>query len=156
MDEREHIIREVIKVLPELARALNREVASHAAAVREMTRGKERPALSAAQLRTLIHLAQYGPQTMGELAKGLQITMASATGLVKPLAQLGFVVRSRDNRDERVVRVGLSDEAQGMADQILAHWRQQVEEALSDLDDEDCRRFLEVLGKLAGRKGGAE
>ena len=105
-----------------------------------------------AQIRTLVHLAQYGPQTMGELAEGLQITMASTTGLVKPLAAMGYVTRSRDDHDRRVVRVGLSPEAQVMADRILVERRLEVEAALTGMDDASCRHFLQGLERLAGRR----
>ena len=103
MDERERIAREIIKLLPELARSLNRDVAGHMVAMHDAAGNAtgSPPEVSGAQLRTLIHLAQYGPQTMGELAEGLQITMASATGLVKPLVQMGYVTRGRDVDDQQ-------------------------------------------------------
>jgi DNA-binding MarR family transcriptional regulator len=154
MDERERIVREVIKLLPELAKSLNRDVAAHAVAMRDAAGhgAAGGPEVSAAQLRTLIHLTQYGPQTMGELAEGMQITMASATGLVKPLVQMGYVTRSRDANDQRVVRVGLSPGAQRLAGEILADGRRQVEAALLGMDDEACRDFLEGLERLVGRR----
>jgi DNA-binding MarR family transcriptional regulator len=164
VDERERIIREVIKVLPELANSLNRDVALHAVAgvasggtrvgaAQAGTAGAgAAKALSTAQVRALVHLAQYGSQTMGELAEGMQITTASATGLIKPLVALGHVARARDPNDERVVRVTLSERAQGMADQILAERRREVEAALIGMDDAACRSFLEGLERLVGRR----
>jgi DNA-binding MarR family transcriptional regulator len=160
--ERERIIREVIKVLPELATSLNRDVAMHAAAAAwpEGAAGRAlgQPGagaigvLSTAQVRTLVHLAQYGPQTMGELAEGMQITTASASGLIKPLVALGHVSRSRDPHDERVVRVALSPPAQALADKILAERRREVEAALTGMDNSACRAFLEGLERLVGRR----
>jgi DNA-binding MarR family transcriptional regulator len=107
---------------------------------------------AAAQIRALVHLAQYGRQTMGDLAEGLQITMASATGLIKPLVALGYVVRTHDDDDRRVVWVELSPQAQSMADTILAARRLEVERALAGMDDVSCRHFLEGLERLAGRQ----
>lgn len=150
MDERERIIREVIKVLPELGKHLVRDVAAHHAAMATGAPGGA--AVSSAQLRTLVHLAEYGPQTMGELAEGLQITMASASGLVKPLVEMGHVARTRDPRDRRVVRVRLSEQAQEFADGVLAEYRREVERALDDMNDETCRLFLQGLERLAGRE----
>lgn len=150
MDERERVIREVIKVLPELAKSLYRDAASHRAAA--LGPDAAAGSISTAQVRTLIHLAEYGPQTMGELAEGLQITMASATGLVNPLVELGHITRSRDPHDRRVVRVGLSDQAQSLADRILAERRREVETALEGMDLTSCRCFLEGLERLAGRR----
>jgi DNA-binding MarR family transcriptional regulator len=181
MDERERIIREVIKVLPELARSLSRDAAAHASGMYEAAQTGTAPGVapgiagarpqqppspagqavpgptalpevSAAQLRALIHLAQYGPQTMGELAEGMQITTASATGLVKPLVALGYIARSHDPHDQRVVRVALSGGAQEMADRLLTERRQEVEAALRGMNDQACRDFLEGLERLVGRK----
>ena len=150
MDERERVIREVIKVLPELAKSLNRDVASHAGALQ--AGAEPRGSVSTAQVRALVHLAQYGPQTMGELADGLQITTASATGLVNPLVELGHVTRSRDPNDRRVVRIGLSERAQSLARDIIAERRREVEAALEGMDLGACRCFLEGLERLAGRR----
>lgn len=161
MDDRERIIREVIKILPALAKSLNRDVGTHAIVGHHAGHHveqhaaddlRERSALSTAQVRTLVHLAQYGPQTMGELAEGMRISTASATGLIKPLFAAGLVERSRDPRDQRVVRVGLSPQARDLADRILARWRQEVEAALAGMNDEACRHFLEGLERLAGRQ----
>ena len=60
----------------------------------------------------MVHLFEYGPLTMGELAEGLSVTTPSATGLINPLADMGFVVRERDEEDRRVVRVRLSERAE--------------------------------------------
>jgi DNA-binding MarR family transcriptional regulator len=154
MDERERIAREIITLLPDLARSLNRDVAGHMVAMHDAAGNAagSPPEVSGAQLRTLIHLAQYGAQTMGELAEGLQITMASATGLVKPLVQMGYVTRSHDVNDQRVVRVALSPRAQQMADTILAERRREVESALTGMNDQACRDFLEGLERLVGRR----
>jgi DNA-binding MarR family transcriptional regulator len=159
MDERERVIREIIKVLPELAKSLNRDVAAHAAMMHASpgstasgsTSPGSTPSVSTAQLRALVHLAQYGPQTMGELAEGLQITTASATGLVNPLVEMGHVTRSRDANDRRVVRIGLSERAERLAKDIIAERRREVEAALDGMDLQACRSFLEGLERLAGR-----
>ncbi len=162
---RERIIREVLKILPGLAKKLTKDVASHAEARGGLARppatgstsslveaGAVAPPLSTAQVRTLIHLALYGPQTMGELAEGMHVTPASASGLVKPLVAAGLVERARDEQDERVVRVRLSPKAQELADRICAGWRREVETALEGMDDEACAHFLEGLERLAGKQ----
>jgi len=151
VEERERIIREVIKVLPALAKSLNRDSGVHATVRPDAGHDPSgKGAISTAQVRTLVHLAQYGPQTMGELAEGMRISTASASGLIKPLFAAGLVDRSRDPDDQRVVRVGLSPQARDLADRILAGWRREVEAALAGMDDEACRHFLEGLERLTG------
>jgi len=136
---RGRIVSEILKLLPELGKAFNDSMPHHA---------KAGPA-TYAQMKVLVHLAEYGPQTMGELAQGLRITTPSATGLVNPLADLGMVVRERDTQDRRVVRVRLSAGAEVIARDVLAKRRRAVEAALEGMDAEAQVHFLEGLARLA-------
>lgn len=136
--QQEQLVSEVLKVLPELGRALVDSVPAHA--------GERRA--SPAQMKVLVHLAEYGPQTMGDLAEGLGITTPSATGLVNPLAESGLVERERKPEDRRVVTVRLSDEARDMADHILGARRLTVEGALEGLGTDAQQHVLEGLRRL--------
>jgi DNA-binding MarR family transcriptional regulator len=135
----EDVIHEVMKLLPELFRAFSRRLPQHA----------RREGASLAQMKALVQLAEYGPQTMGELARGLGITTPSATGLVNPLVEMGHVVRERDPNDRRVVRVRLSEAAQTLAEDILAERRGEVAAALDGMSPEAQMNFLEGLSRLA-------
>jgi MarR family transcriptional regulator, organic hydroperoxide resistance regulator len=136
---RQRIVSEILKLLPELGKALNDSMPEHA---------KGGPA-TYAQMKVLVHLAEYGAQTMGELAQGLRVTTPSATGLVNPLAAIGMVVRERDTQDRRVVRVRLSAKAEVIAREVLAKRRHDIEAALEGMDAEAQLHFLEGLTRLA-------
>lgn len=135
----QEIAHEITKLLPELMRAFTRRMPQHA----------RREGASLAQMKALVQLAEYGPQTMGELARGLGITTPSATGLVNPLVEMGHVVRERDPGDRRVVRVALSESAQRLADDVLSERRSEIESALQGMAYEAQRNFLEGLTRLA-------
>lgn len=138
-DDQARIVRDIIALLPDVAKDLSRKPLD---CVR-------REDVSVAQVKVLVHLAQYGPRTMSELAGGLGITLPSATGLVNPLVDMDFVVRDRDEDDKRVVRIRLSPSAQKVADRIMAERRAQVEAALSGLSPQARLHFLEGLERLA-------
>lgn len=142
-DERQRIVREVMKLLPELGKAITRSMPVHI----------RHEGVSSAQVKALVHLSEYGPQTMGDLAEGLKITTPSATGLVNPLAEMGFVVRDRDQEDRRVVRVSLSEHAQEMAHSILDQRVTEVAAAMDDMALEAQQNFLEGLERLASAYG---
>lgn len=142
-DERQRIVREVMKLLPELGKAITRSMPVHI----------RHEGVSSAQVKALVHLSEYGPQTMGDLAEGLKITTPSATGLVNPLAEMGFVVRDRDQEDRRVVRVSLSEHAQEMAHSILDQRVTEVAAAMDDMTLEAQQNFLEGLERLASAYG---
>lgn len=146
VNEQERIVREVLKLLPELGKAISRSMPAHA----------RHQGVSAAQVKALVHLAEYGPQTMGELAAGLRITTPSATGLVNPLVEMGFVERERDTEDRRVVQVQLTKPARKLAEEILAQRRAEVEAALEGMELEARENFLEGLRRLAAVYSGAD
>jgi len=133
------MVAEVLKLLPGLSKVLSQSMPEDA----------RREGVSVAQVRVLVHLNEYGPQTMGTLAEGLRITTPSATGLINPLVEMGYVVRERSERDRRVVTVDLSPHARVLAESILAQQRRDVEEALGGMDPEAQTNFLEGLTRLA-------
>ena len=135
-----NVVSEILKLLPELGKAL-------ATSVPDRVRHQ---GISNAQVRAVVHLAEYGPQTMGELAQGLRITTPSTTGLINPLVDMDLVQRERDDEDRRVVRVRLTQKAQTMAGHVLAQRRREVEQALEGMDEEARLHFLEGLQRLAG------
>jgi len=135
----QNVVSEILKLLPELGKALSTSVPDR---VRHQ-------GISNAQVRAVVHLAEYGPQTMGELAQGLRITTPSTTGLINPLAGMGLVQRERNEEDRRVVQVSLTEKARAMAGQVLAQRRREVEQALQDMDEEARLNFLEGLRRLA-------
>ncbi|MCZ7664204.1 MAG: MarR family transcriptional regulator [Thermoleophilia bacterium] len=144
INEKDRVVREVLKLLPELGKAISRSMPARA----------RHEGVSAAQVKALVHLSEYGPQTMGELAEGLRITTPSATGLINPLVEMGLVERERDTEDRRVVQVQLTKPARKLADEILAKRRAEVEGALADMDAEARAHFLEGLRRLAAVYGG--
>ncbi len=135
----DRIVSEILKLLPELGRALATSVPDKV----------KHQGISNAQVRAVVHLAEYGPQTMGDLAHGLRITTPSTTGLINPLADMGLVERERDGEDRRVVRVSLSPKAKKMAGQVLVQRRAEVEQALAGMSEDGKANFLEGLMRLA-------
>jgi len=65
------------------------------------------------QYLVLLVLWENDNVPVGEIAKRLQLDAAALTPLVKRLETLGLIARTRDTRDERVVRISLS--AQGLS-----------------------------------------
>jgi DNA-binding MarR family transcriptional regulator len=97
-----------------------------------------------AQIKLMIHLANRGPQTMSELAEGLEVTTPAITGLVDKLEKRGMVERLRDQEDRRVVRVCLCPRAQQIAER-----REKVRAVLATLSPEEQQMFVRTLKLLA-------
>lgn len=139
VDEHQRVIREVMKLVPKLGIAITRSIPTHV----------RHEGVSMAQVKAMVHLFEYGPLTMGDLADGLKITTPSATGLINPLAEQGFVVRDRDEDDRRVVRVSLSEHAEEIAHSIIDRRRAEVAGAMEGMSLAAQECFLEGLERLA-------
>lgn len=102
-----------------------------------------------AQIKLVVHLAVHGPQTMSEVAEGLNVTTPAVTGLVDKLERRGMVERVRDTQDRRVVRVRLVPRAQQIAEAHLAERRRQMRAVLATLTPEEQQTFIKTLRLLA-------
>ncbi len=140
----EEVVLEILRLLPNLGRALGRAVPPDI----------RREGISVAQVKALVHLAQHGAQTMSDLAAGLRITTPSATGLINPLVEQGYVVRHRESKDRRVVTVSLSEEAEPLADRLVNMRKGQINKVLEGMTPEEEAAFLRSLKKLAAVFGG--
>lgn len=88
--------------------------------------------ISLIHLNVVSVLEADGPQPMRALSEALDVSQASATGIVDRMEQRGLVERQRDEDDRRIVRVALTDEGrkliEGMTRERHAHLRAMLEE----------------------------
>jgi DNA-binding MarR family transcriptional regulator len=131
----------------QLKTELLEELVAHspAAAMRGLRRWPGGP-LSLVHLHVLTVLDTDGPIPMRVLAESLDVSQASATGIVDRMEQRGLVTRQRDDDDRRVVRVALTDEGRNMVNGMAADRREKLSMVLDDLTDE------ELAGLLAGAR----
>jgi DNA-binding MarR family transcriptional regulator len=87
-------------------------------------------------------LADGSELTMNDLANRLQVAPPTVTGLVRNLVEQGYVTRTNDESDWRIVRVGitesgreaLSQHRQGVLDR-MSGWLSELEPAeIQDLN----------------------
>jgi Transcriptional regulators len=102
--------------------------------------------VSLAHLNVLILLEANGQLSMGHLAEALDISVASATGVVDRMEARGLVERRRDATDRRVVLVVPGPEAREVLGGIDARRRQALTKLLARLTDE------QLSGLLAGHR----
>ena len=141
---------------PDAARARLRdavldELAAHspAAAMRYM---RHRPGggLSLVHLNVLTVLDTDGPLPMRALAESLDVSQASATGIVDRMEQRGIVERRRDEADRRVIRVALTDEGRRLIAGLAAERRDHLARILDRLTEAELDGLL--LGTRALRR----
>lgn len=93
--------------------------------------------LSAMQVRILLEIEPEGAMTVGAIASEVMVAGANVSTMCKKLEQLGFIKRSRDELDERIVRIGLTE--LGM-------------KAVRDIDQNFDEKILKALGKAPNEK----
>jgi DNA-binding MarR family transcriptional regulator len=107
------------------------------------------PDLTQHERQFLHHVPLDGAVSLTELAQHLALPKSSASVIVKSLARRGFLIRTRDEADERRLRIELSDDgrARVRADTVLAP--APLAGALARLSDAQRRQLLRSLAALA-------
>jgi DNA-binding MarR family transcriptional regulator len=106
--------------------------------------------LSLVHLNVLSILDVRGPLAMGELAEALDVSQASATGIVDRMEQRGLVARSRTSDDRRVIHVEIADGGRDTLTGIVFERREHLAAMLELLSNEELAGFL--LGSRAMRR----
>ena len=79
---------------------------------------------------------------MGTLADSLDVSQASATGIVDRMEQRGLIERHRDDEDRRVVRVALTEDGSRLLAGVAAERRERLGILLGELTDDELDGFL--------------
>jgi len=105
--------------------------------------------------RVLGVLLRHGPLPISEVGKRLYISKPSMTRLVDDLIAEDLVERLPDASDRRVINIRITGKGKGRIQEIGTMFKDDIEDLLSDLSDDDIRVLDEslknlnrVLGKL--------
>ena len=101
--------------------------------------------VSLAHLNVLILLEANGPMSMGHVADALDISVASATGIVDRMEQRGLVERRREPDDRRVVLVHATDAGNAIFEDVATERRQHLRVLLDQMTDAELEGFLAGL-----------
>jgi len=110
-------------------------------------------ALSLIHLNVVAELEANGPMSMGHLADALDVSVASATGIVSRMESRGIVKRRHGGDDRRVVMVHPTAKGAKIFREMDARRRGRLAELLKALSDEEMAGFL--VGLRALRKARA-
>jgi DNA-binding MarR family transcriptional regulator len=80
----------------------------------------ERLGLTYPQYLVMVALWEADERTVGELGERLGLESNTLTPLLKRMEGMGLIARARDPRDERVVRVRLTDKGQALQEPACA------------------------------------
>jgi DNA-binding MarR family transcriptional regulator len=149
--DREKLVDETLMLLPTLMRLVERPSSVEMGKIAR--RGLPTDVqVSPGHIQVLIALTR-GPRSVGKLAEELDVSPPAATQLVDRLAEHGMVHRLNDPADRRVVLVDYVEGMHEVARGIVEDRRRPLEEAMSEMTDEEALAFVKGLRLLARSLG---
>ncbi len=111
--------------------------------------------LSGAQLWALREVAGHPGQRVSDLAKAMSLHLSTASNLLDKLAKRNLIRRERNDPDQRIVRLFLTDEGMRIVESAPHPVRGVLPEALNRLPDEELdnlnRSLAQVLDEIGVR-----
>lgn len=104
--------------------------------------------VTGAQLWILRELQETPGLRVGEIAEKLAIHQTTASNLVDCLGKRGYLTKTRDSADQRVVKLALSEQATALLKRAPKPARGLMPEALSKLDPDGLSRLNAGLQAL--------
>lgn len=142
--------------LPEHVVEIEQQLRQIAGIVRRRGRALlEQFGITPPQFDALIILDKAGDLTIGELSSRLYLAYSTTTDLVDRLERAGFVVRSRDTADRRVVLVKLQEKGHLVIEKVMDARRLYLGGVLESLDESERWQILKVLSLLHDRMHGS-
>lgn len=99
-------------------------------------------AFSLIQLNVVAVLEAQGPLSMSRLAEALDVSVASATGIVDRMEHRGLVARRHEEDDRRVVVVSLAEAGTHVFRDMAAHRREHMGLLLAELTPDELDGFV--------------
>ena len=97
----------------------------------------------------LLHaLEQDGPMTQKELAARLEIRPQSLTEALVRLEQLGFITRTRSEKDKREQFVHITETGRAHSQKLQTLRRQTAEKVFCGLTEAEKQQLAALLGKV--------
>lgn len=141
-----HVVRSVIRQLRVIIRALQ----GH-------SRDVERACgISAAQLWALWEVQLSAGLSVSELSRKLSVHPSTASNLLDKLEQGGLVQRRRRGRDQRIVRLFVTDTGQALLDRAPAAPQGELNRALQDMEPAQLLGLEEALESVIARMSSTE
>lgn len=134
---------------PDSARSVIRQLRVIIRALQGHSRSVERACgISAAQLWALWELRRSPGLKVSDLSRQLSIHPSTASNLLDKLEQGGLIERRRRERDQRIVRLFITDAGRALLDRAPAAPQGELNRALQNMDPEQLLALDRALAEL--------
>jgi MarR family transcriptional regulator, organic hydroperoxide resistance regulator len=146
-----------VEPAPDAARSVIRHLRVIIRALQGHSRLVERACgISAAQLWALWELQRSPGLKVSDLSRQLSIHPSTASNLLDKLEQGGLVERRRRERDQRIVRLFVTEAGLALLARAPAAPQGELNHALQDMEAEQMRVLEQSLEALVARMGSVE
>jgi len=104
--------------------------------------------LSIAEMHTLTAIGPYQSRTMTKTAEDLGITTGTLTVAIDRLVKKGYVIRQRDTKDKRVVRISLTRNGKLACRMNSKFHRVLAKRILEGYNEEDREHLIRLVGEI--------
>lgn len=123
-------------------------------AMKEHFHGEKQGGISLLHMETMGYVIEHKNPTMKNVADHLCITPASASSLADGLVEEGFLERTFEKNDRRVVKLRITKKGKDFLKKSIRHANKQMEVMFSALDDKEVDFFIHILEKFTKGIGG--
>jgi MarR family transcriptional regulator, organic hydroperoxide resistance regulator len=112
----------------------------------ELFKGK----ITLPQFLVLALLHKEGESKMSDLAASLKVTTPAMTGISDRLVRYGYISRSNDLHDRRVIKIKLTAKGFDLVKKIDEQRRQMIINIFGKISQADRQEYLRILTKIKG------
>ena len=109
----------------------------------------EKFGLTMLQTRILIELSENETYTIGSLANKIHMAGTNISTMCKKLDQKGYLMRVRDNHDERIVTVELTEAGTKVVEQINSAMLEGIYHYIETEGTQSLQEIIEGMQKLS-------
>lgn len=100
------------------------------------------------QFVALQWLVEKGDLTIGELSNKMFLACSTTTDLIDIMEKKELVIRVRDPKDRRVVRIHLLEKGEKIIEEVVQKRREYLQEVLTDFSEDDVVKLRKHLSRL--------
>jgi MarR family 2-MHQ and catechol resistance regulon transcriptional repressor len=112
--------------------------------------------LSGPQFGILVQLDSLGKMPLGDLGKRLWVSCGNVTGLVDKLVASGYVMRTRDRSDRRVVFAELTEKGRTVLRELRPVHLDHILRFTSALDGAELAQLQDLLDRVLAAAAGRD
>ncbi len=104
--------------------------------------------LSMSEVHTLENIEKSESKTMSDVAKRSLVTQGTLTVAVNRLQEKGYIIREKDNKDRRIVRLNLTSKAIKVLEIHDQFHKEMIDSFIEDLQVDQDHALINSLSKI--------